>query len=338
MKRKFSSLALLVAFAGLAGCNDRLSEINAVDGNSLDTAMLERQAIISAEAGEFENAGVTLSDKAAIFSIGWHNFYNPAADELQARSDAFAVAPDETGLNSRRPRAGKDMGTVTLEAGDTVFELLKVELPNGGVFYNLGRRAPGNHRGPMHSDNGEISNAIPFVPGGTYRFVASGSDDFPAIAVNLTAPAAALQITNPAHNGSIAAGDDLELSWSGGTADAGVMISLVPVPSFAPGERQQGRDGRDGRPLPGGGPGHGGKGPGHGNGRHGKAALRIQLDANPGSYTIAAAELEEIFDLPEVEGVLVHVMQMQVAEVSTDAGEVALQIRTGDVVKLTIAQ
>lgn len=338
MKRKLSSLVLLVALAGLAGCNDQLSEINAVDGNSFDTATLERQAIISAEAGEFEDAGVTLNDKAAIFSIGWHNFYNPVEDELQARSDAFAVAPDEIGLNSRRPRAGKDMGTVTLETGDTVLELLKVELPNGGVFYNLGRRTPGNHRGPMHGDNGEISNAIPFVPGGVYRFVASGSDAFPAITVTLTAPAEALRITNPAHNSSIAAGEDFELSWNGGAAESGIMISFMPVPSFAPGERQQGPGGRDGRPFPGGGPGHGGKGPGRGEGPHGKAALRIQLDSNPGSYTIAAAELEQLFNLPEIEGVLVHVMQMQANEEESDAGAIALQIRNGDVIKLTLAQ
>ncbi|MCA9740863.1 MAG: hypothetical protein H6695_05405 [Deferribacteres bacterium] len=337
-----------LAFAGLLisamGCDSVFNNgVNSVDESSLTQLdELAKSSTLDYEAATAEAAGCsTLTDKDAVFSLGFSEFYDPFEETVKERSDAFAVAPDSETFSGLRPRAGKDMGTVTLSYNGSSVELQKVE-HDGGIFYNYGRRMPGNPRGEMHGDNGEVGDAIPYLPGTTYTFAATGAGDFPALSLDLTTPATALQITNPAEGSDIDASSDLTVTWQGGESSSNLMLSVVPILDRANFEGPNARyheQGSNGRPLGGGHP-HGGKPFGRDGmepGQFHDLHLRIVIEENNGSYTIPASDIATVLDIENVIGIAVHVSQLQSVEIEDGDASYAMILRQGDSVRFNIA-
>ena len=340
---------LRFAFAGLLvstmGCESLFDNgVSSVDEDSLaELDELAKSATIDFEAATAEAAGCsTFADKDAIFSLGFSEYYDPFEETVKQRSDAFAVAPDSDTFAGPRSRAGKDMGTFTLTVNGTAIELHKIEMRNGGVFYNYGRRKPGNPRGEMHGDNGEVGDAIPFLPGTAYRFETSGAGDFPALSLEITTPAAALEITSPAADASLDPSSDLVVSWQGGESSQKLMLSLVPIfdrSNFrGPGARFSAQ-GSNGGPFGGhrGGPGkrfgRSGMQPGQFHDLH----QRYVIEENNGSYTIPASEIANLLAVEGVQGIAIHVSQLQAVEVEDGDAIYALIVRQGDSVRLSVA-
>ncbi len=362
--KPLSLLALGGLFIFSLGCNSLGNGVGQDEQAAIVETELAKEATVSFEMESHDAIGDSIEFKDAVFSLGWGKFYNPFDEAIQDRSDAFAIAPDTTNqtFGFRRRFGGKDMGTVTLDYGSGSIELLKVEMRNGGVFYNYGKRKPGNPRGMMHGDNGEVSESIPFIPGQTYRFDATGSTDFSAVSVEITAPAAALQISSPVADTEIDA-SSLEVVWQGGNANDALLISLVPLIDRGSFER----DYTDGQGGPGGnGHGHGGSGHGHGHGGPGGGQggsggqgfggrfsdepgqggpgmnphlhLRYLVEDNTGSFTVPAEDLQSLLALNGAKGVLVQVHQMVKGNVDNGGAGYAIMLRYGDAVKLSIAE
>lgn len=345
------------------GCDNSFTDgINAFEEDSLNeinAAIYE--AAVNDELSKVADNGTDLEGVDAIFSLGWHPFYNPIEEELQIRSDAFAVALNSDSTQERRLRAGKDMGTVTLVFSQGEFELNKRELPNGGVVYNIGKKMHGrkggfrsggrggpesnnqggfgrgnrggNQRGlgfgsgnlggmrpGNHEGNNEPDIDIPFVAGDTYSFTATGSEDFPALTVSITAPQQTLQITSPANDSAINSSEDLKVSWDGGASEGKLVIGLIPVIDR---DNNQGSFGR------------GPRGHRRGSGNH-EPPPRYEIETNTGEYTIPAADIQALASDENVTGIIVQVMQMIQQETEQDGKKYVTSIRTGDQVVLIL--
>jgi hypothetical protein len=335
-------LALVGLLASTIACDNLFD--NSSDEENLDAASeLAKTATLDYEVASAEAAGLNgLSGKDAIFSLGFGEFYDPIEETVKDRSDAFAIAPNADSFRGMRARAGKDMGVVTLTYNGTTIELYKIEL-RGGIFYNFGRRKPGNPRGAMHSDEGEVSDAIPFLPGTAYRFDASGAGDFPALSLEISTPATRLEITSPAEGTTIDGTTDLEVAWQGGGDSQKLLLALVPILDRAnfqgPGARFQ-ADGQNST-----GPFRGPhRGPGRQFGRNGMQPgkfhdlhFRFVIEENNGSYTISADAIAQVLAIEGVKGVALKVMQLLASEVEQNEAQYALVLRQGDLVKLDMA-
>ncbi len=366
--RFLSRLALgsLLIFA--FGCGNTDTSLSSGNNTTLDESALAKQSTVSYEYSSMDAADENPEFKDAIFSIGWSTYYNPFDQTVADRSDAFAIAPDTSADNQqfRRHLGGKDMGTVTLAYGSDSIELFRVEMRNGGVFYNYGKRRPGNPRGMFHGDNGEVGEAIPFVAGQTYRFDASGSADFPAMSAEIAASAQALQVTAPAAGTQID-GSDLAVTWDGGATGGKIVVGLVPVMDRGTFERDHnGGQGGHGGPNGGNGGrmggGHGGpmggpmggmvhgfgdrfSGPStnhdmemDGPGQNAHLHWMYVLDENSGSFTVPADDVQALLGMPGVKGALVQVRQMVTTDFDIAGRKVAIQLRAGDAVQVDIAQ
>jgi len=375
---KARTLLTHLSLAGLLlwtmACNKPFDAgLNSNETNNLDDAAIQSEATLSKELADAQDGGVQVEDVDAIFSLGWHQFYNPTADAIQTRSDAFAVAPSEDFAQRPPFHAGLDMGAVVLRYNDTALELLKVQMRNGGVFYNYGRKMPGNPRGMMH-DQESASDDIPFIPGGAYSFEASGTENFAPVTVQITAPTELLQITGPEMDAVIDSTTDLEVTWQGGESTQPLVVALMPIfdrarygdhngqdgpgnNGMGPGRGGNGGPGRGGHGM---GPGHGGQGmgpgqggnhngPGFGPGEHqggpgfGPGGFTGEdyhyvIEDNTGSFTIPAETIAEIASLPGTKGLAIRVMQLITSEIDQDGAKYAVQIRTGDFVKVSFSQ
>ncbi len=337
-----ASLSVMVACENTANDN-----INAFEEDAIDqlTATLNESALTD-DLSKFVDFGIDLADVDAIFSVGWQSFYHPFNQEEVNRSDAFAVANPDT---AKGPRflSGQDMGSVFLHYSGNSLEFSKVELRNGGVIYRLGSMVPGGPRGRRHGGRGGFSPGnngvrpgrpgnnggpqggfgpggrgpfgppnsfetvieIPFLPGETYRFEATGSDNFAAVTVAVVAPQKMLQITSPAQNGTIASDQDLKVTWEGGDSNQPISIGIMPLIERDPNQRPGPRDGSKDRLEPQG---------------------RLILETNTGEYTIPAAEIQSLASESNVAGILVQVMQMNPQKIDEDDSTYLVHLRMGD--------
>ncbi len=340
-----SSILTRLALSGLLvfsfGCNSSDNGLNPDAAVTFSEAQLTEETTVNFELSSVNATQVDPEGKDAIFAIGWSKFFNPREEEVQERSNAFAIAPDTSNNNDgfHHRLGGKDMGTVTLDYGTGSVELLKVEMRNGGVFYNYGKRKPGHPRGMMHEDTGEIAEAIPFVAGQVYRFDATGSDAVPAISASVTAPTESLQITAPTAETTID-GSDIVVTWQGGASDTPLMVGLAPAIDRGAFERNRGDGpgrGRFGGPQGRGFSGRNDHGQG-GPGRHAHLQFRYIVEDNTGSFTIPAADVQELLAVEGVKGALLQVRQMITAEFETGDLSYAVQLRAGDSVRLSVAE
>ena len=199
---------------------------------------------------------------------------------------------------------------------------------------------------------------IGFAGGGEYEFDVSGSDQFAAVTLSVTAPSELMNITSHARGDTVSPEDDLVIEWSGG-ADGKVAITIAALSGECRGGEdkpagRKGREGRRGRRGGGhggsgghGGGGHGGPG-GHGGGGHGGPGghggghpepanvLHEMLDGNNGVYTLTADGLAELIGDSGATRIAIHVSQMIASDVDHGGETLWAVLHTGDRVMLAL--
>lgn len=264
--------------------------------------------------------GIDIDESGGIFGIGWRSRWRPDDVDPKARGRARAIAFGEAPEDGRRP--GIDMGTVTLSYPDDQVELTKRERPNGGTVYT-------SSSGPRH----ENPTSIGFAGGGEYEFGVSGSDEFEAVTLSVTAPSELMSITSHSRGDTVETDEDLVIEWSGG-GDGKVAIAFAALAGERPGkqDRPNGRSGRRGRH--GGGPG----GPGGHGAVHPKPAnvLHEMIDGNNGEYTLTADRLAELVGDSGATRIAVHVSQLITSDVDHDGETLWAVLHTGDRVMLRL--
>ena len=324
----------VLAFA--FGCNNGVNSPTSLD-EGVDAALNSTSSALNTELANAQEAGINIEDVDALFSIGWRSFSPAMSEEEEMKSKVFAVAPNADSTMRPRLRSGSDMGQVVLSYPDGSAELNKSEKRNGGIFYSLGGRKGRGRFGDEGSDDEAVN--IPFVAGGTYTFEATGTESFPAVSVDITA-AEAIVITSHEDDAQIDSSAALDLSWTGGVADQPIVISIRPARERVEGQDPADSGFRNGR---GSGRGQGGRGRGRGHGmgpegRNGRFhGARFMLESNPGAFTISAEEIGNLLANENVTGLRVAVTQIQKVETEQDGATYAIHLRTGDSVKLQVA-
>jgi hypothetical protein len=306
------ALVLLFSFVLLWGCSDRPESTQpSADNASTDATA----ATIENEYLSIQDAGGDLGNAKGIFELGWQELFNPRTRTAITVGNAMAVGFDSTpDLGHRRPPAGVDMGSLYLNYGDTRLQMQKLTGPRGGTMYvSAPPPRPATPPAP----------GIAFVANGSYTFEVTGSEAFTAVTANLTAPPALLNITSPVEGDSMDMSGDLVITWQGGYANAGVLVTVMP--GFPPPGRPEGGRG------PGGGPGPGGNGVGIvGPGMpppDSTKGIVLRLTDNPGTCTVSAAALQQLIQKSGAKSVICSVSQMAIHELDHDGGKIHLTVR-----------
>lgn len=321
-----SVLALVIA--GLVvGCDQTPSESNLGAIQDVSYAFADDQLETS------KAAGVDVDGTAGVFSIGWRQIIVPEDQTTTLRGDALAIAFDGTQDETApyRTMSGIDIGTVFLNYGVNHRELAKKEGHRRGTFYSLFPERPE-----------PTEPGLEFVAGGTYEFEVTGSANFSPLKVSLTAPRELLQISSHTNGDQIDPSSDLTVTWTGGSADGGVLVRLRPFflpPTDGVQARERFMEGmKQGFQRhqwwsdEGGEKGfHHGPGGGHGFGpmRFHRGFL-VELDSNPGTYTIPADEIRNVMGLCGTTDIAVMVAQISDTSVDHDSKSYTLLIRNGD--------
>ena len=307
--RIFSRVGLMLILAvAMVACTENASGPNTSEVlNSGDLALL---LAVQDDVQQLDDGGIVPLDSAyGVFSIGWNQFITPDQQEETTGSHAFAVAYDElSAIGIRRKAGGVDLGDVSISYAGNSIALSEKATRMGGFIYSLF-----NH--PRNTTAQEIE----FVGGETYQMIISGSDNFTPLTVALTAPSSAISVDSPANGDTVDAAQDLVINWSGGTTDDPVLLKIVAH------DRPGGPKGRHGhkpgdRPMPHEMPG----------------AVFVTLDNNPGTYTVTAAELQDLLGDAASQHLAVHVSQVVKSTITHDGNPYIAALRTGDRVILTI--
>ncbi len=362
-------LSILLVVVGCENLNDK--GITSIDENISDAYVSsENNSVLNDEFAKMNASGMVIEDADAVFSIGWKPFFNRVDSQLDYHSHVFAVAPNTDTTMQPHFRSGKDMGLVYLQYDGNNQELDKIERRRGGIFYSLGKGMPGKKDGPRHRAPENEIVEIPFIPGATYGFEATGADDFTSLTIEVVAPENLMQITSPVRGDSMNPANDLVVNWNGGVNDQNLVVVLKPEfkrrgfrgSDEGQGPNQGGRQGgqdRGGHGGPPGGPGQGSRGMGAPHGgdqsneprpeesdggpglRHelfGEFALRYLVDDNTGEFTIPAVDIQDVLANVDASGFRLEVMQMITTETEIENSKYIAQIRTGDMLMLKIEE
>jgi hypothetical protein len=366
MKKSRIQLVLIVFSILLVvyGC-DKLNDkgITSVDENISDAYISsENNSIFNDELAKMDASGMVIEDADAVFSIGWKPFFNPVDSQMEQHSHAFAVAPNTDTTMNPHFRSGNDMGTVNLKYEGTTQELNKIEKQRGGIFYALGKGKPGKKGGRRELDNETEIVEIPFIPGATYSFEATGADDFSPVTVDVVAPDNLVQISAPAVGELLNPENDIVVSWSGGEQNQDLMVVLKPVferkgirgqqeergshgggqkggrgnggqggPPEGPGQGSQGMEGpRGGEQGEGPRPEESDGGPGLKHHMFDEFALRYLVEDNTGTFTVPAADIQAVLSEVETDGFRLEIMQMITTETDIENSKYIAQLRTSD--------
>ncbi len=305
----------LVAFTA-SGCRD-VAEPESAESSALlsgSEASVEHRERMAERLAAY---GIDIKESGGIFGIGWRSRMRLGDAESDPFGHARAVAFGDALEDERRP--GIDMGTVTLSYPDDEVELTKRDRPKGGTIYTSFIR-------PRH----ENPTSIGFAGGGEYEFDISGSDQFAAVTLSVTAPSDLINITSHTRGDTVSPDEDLVIEWSGG-ADGKVAIAIAALSGECRGGKDRpagprGREGRRGRR--GGGPG----GPGGHGGGHSKPAnvLHEMIDGNNGEYTLTADGLTELIGDSGATRIVIHVSQLIASDVDHDGETLWAVLHTGD--------
>ncbi len=327
-KRILLASVLPLVIAGLmVGCDRTPSESSPGAIQDVAYAFADDQL-------ETSNAsGVNVDGTAGVFSIGWRQIIVPEDQTTTLRGDAMAIAFDGTQDETApyRTMSGIDIGTVFLNYGGNQRELAKKEGHRRGTFYCLFPERPE-----------PTEPGLEFIAGGSYEFEVTGSTDFSPLKVSLTAPQEILQISSHTNGDQIDPSSDLTVTWTGGSADGGVLVRLRPF-FLPPTDGLQARD-RFREGIKQGGPRHqwwsdegGEKGFHHGpGGGHPFGPIRfhrgflVTLDSNPGTITIPADEIQKVLGLCGTTEIAVVVSQISSQSIDHDSKSYTLLIRNGD--------
>ena len=265
---------------------------------------------VDSDLSLMKEGGMQFTDAAGVFSIGWNEMFRPFENNVDVRGMAFAVAfgEKETDLLHLR-RYGLDMGTVLINYSGNQIEMHKKYHERRGTAYTLFNRPFGNSE-----------NLLEFIPNTEYHFEVTGSEAFAPITVTLTSPDALMNITNLSNGQVIDPAQDLTINWEGGEEG---KVALRLMPHLRP---------------PQGGPrgGRGGSQPQHHPPFH--RVIFIILDDNPGTYTFTAAQIQEMLNGIQIDGLRAEVSQMDFNEVQHQNGMLHAAMRNGNSVMLRIQQ
>jgi hypothetical protein len=326
LPRYFAFFIFVLGFGVFMGCSDS----NRFDANNqLGIEPFDSYAgILGEDFDRLQASGMGIDSANGVFSIGWREFLNPMVSDTVTHGHAFAIAFDEISSQIPRPfKSGLDMGSVFINYQSNHLELQKIVNPHGGVLYSLFPRF-------------NTGNELEFIPNEIYEFEITGSSSFGPINIPLTAPSALLDFTSHANGDVIDPNNDLNLTWSGGSASDPVAIHILPEIVFQP------SGGVRVRQLPGGnygniGPhfhgGHGGRGP-HPLPMPMPIHMGIfeVLPNNPGQYTVAAADIQNLLSNTNATGIICHVSQMNGTEVDHEGRILWAVMRNGDQLMLSI--
>jgi hypothetical protein len=315
-------------------------------------------AVLTSEYAAFSATDSDSIDADVLFSISWRNVFYPADSIETFRSHIFAVAPNQDTAETAPYHWGYDMGTVTLTYQDGDIDLNKIETKNGGIFYELGKRRPGGHGHHGHGRHGHRekdsngsdidTTSIPYYPRATYQFSNSGTDTIPAITIEATAPDELLAITSHLKGDSIDTSVDLLLTWNGGESSQPVIVAIKPGfhkedRGSKDGHKGGKRGDKHGKPADGGdGYSHNGdpdKSFGDGKLKHhmfDEYALRYYLDSNSGTFTIPAADIQELLSEVEVSALAIEVKQLVTTENEANDLTYRVQFRLGDMIPVNV--
>ena len=300
--------AALLASIFLFGCK---SEVNSPAGNESLTDQLSYQTVDN-DLALLKDGGMPLDSAAGVFSIGWNEIFRPIEDSSEVRGMAFAVAFGEKGTDLLHfRRIGLDMGEVFINYSGNHVEMHKKFHPMRGIAYDLFER-------PFGGCNRE--NLLQFIPNTEYQFEVTGSEAFAPILITLTSPNALMDIISPTNGQVIDPTQDLTISWEGGNQD---KVALRLMPHLRPPEG--GHHGRHGEPP---------QSPPPPMDR----VIFVILDNNPGTYTFTSAQIQEMLNGIQANGIMAEVSQMDFGEVQHQNGMLHTAMRNGNSVMLRIQQ
>jgi hypothetical protein len=297
----------LLAFILLFGCK---SEVNSPDGSESLTDQLSYQTVDN-DLALLKGGGMPLDSAAGVFSIGWDEIFRPIEDTSEVRGMAFAVAFGEQGTDLLHfRRFGLDMGDVFINYSGNHIQMHKKFHEMRGVAYDLFER-------PFGGCNPE--NLLQFIPNTEYQFEVTGSEVFAPITFSLTSPNALMDITSPTNGEVIDPTQDLTINWEGGNEG---KVALRLMPHLRPPEGgHHGRHGEPPQPPP-----------------PMDRVIFVILDNNPGTYTFTAAQIQELLNGIQTDGLMAEVSQMDFGEVQHQNGMLQTAMRNGNSVMLRILQ
>ena len=316
--------AAAFALSVMMGCSDGVAPDSAINEN-----LLSAETVVAQDLTQLSAVGIPALTSDGIFSIGWKQFVGPAIIDAGTIGKAFAVVHDGTVQPDTRP-TGIDIGTVTLTYTSGSTELGKRVTKSGSVLYStFGRGLRSPEALPVN---------IPFLAGATYTFDVTGSAAFSAGSFAITAPPSLLEITGQKDGDTFDPASDLTITWQGGAEGGEVLLRVVPHLRPA---QFEGRG-------PGGRGGHKGPGP-HGGGMQNDPQMAggmgpefqkglVLTIPNTGSYTITAAQLQELLSGVQATELMVGVTQAIEKEYTHDAKSITLLLRNGDRVVLKAQQ
>jgi len=291
----------------LFGCK---SEVNSPAGNELSADQLSYQTVDN-DLALLKDGGMPLDSAAGVFSIGWNELFRPMEDSSEVRGMAFAVAFGERGTDLLHFRKfGLNMGDVFINYSGNHIQMHKKFHEMRGVAYDLFER-------PFGGCNQE--NLLQFIPNTEYQFEVTGSEAFAPITFSLTSPSALMNITSPTNGQVIDPTQDLTINWEGGNTG---KVALRLMPHLRPPQR----------------------GP---HGKHGEPPLPpppfdrvifVILDINLGTYTFTAAQIQEMLNGIQTDGLMAEVSQMDFGEVQHQNGTLHTAMRNGNSVMMRIQQ
>jgi len=196
------------------------------------------------EFGLMDGPLPALMDSAqAVFSVTWGHMGFPGLPFRVETGQAFAAARETTGSFPLH-NGGVDMGDVVLETPHGDVELNPFHAFRGRFVYSsFGMPADsgqhGRGRSPVHGFNFFNFNTITFEANAVYSFNVNGSDQFPAMTIQLETPSAKAEILSVNNGATPDSTHDLSIRWQGGDADYDVLIVIIPFanPHGRPGNR-----------------------------------------------------------------------------------------------------
>jgi hypothetical protein len=371
MKLKYLDLRLIIAtvvLLALVGCDHQTQ--TTPTQSSIVTQSASSTSSANTEASLLSAIGVDSSAAGGIFSIGWIHAIPPDGASSIVIGQALAVGPSISQTGTQPHGGGVDMGIVTLHAAGTLISLVKHTAPNGGVSYDY---APQPNNLASDSLSYVTDGAYAFNATGSSKFSAFATSlTAPPSLVSITGPSTqqAVDHTNGLtiswsggfSNGVVLLSLGLAMKPGDNNLPCGPPASVGPD-SAAPGSGPGG----NGMIPPSGGPGGGTMPPGGGpgGGLNGDSihvgpppiggdslhlpppngdslntmppqGLQIKLSSNTGTYTLTAAELQQLMNAVGTGQAECVVSSTSLSSVAHDGSTVQLVIHCDDRVVFTI--
>ena len=280
---------MLLFILSTISCSDSLTP-NIEASSELEFPEPMTAALASSETGEVSGDG--------IFMLNWNgmNPHSRFSDDNEMLALAMAIGFDkEVQLQPPYHVSTVDMGTVTIRsAGNETIELAKQQsrFSADQLVYSS------KHFGPFQQ-----TASLTYVAGGEYSIETSGSGDFPALRLSITAPDKQVAILSPSETHLQAHSGDLELKWE---AMSSKPVGIHIRPALNPREGQK--------------PGQFTR----------ESSEMIILEDQDGAHTIPEEIITSVAEASGSNAVHISVGQLHVNDIETDGKIYRVIMRTAD--------